>query len=187
MVASRNTVSDFLDRTLRNLDKVDKEVQADPHAFFEVTQLINSAIGMLIFPYEGALDHIPETPISDIIDVRDMPSVLHGEPGEVKTLRALFRKMRHSIAHFNVHFQNYNGQISGIYFWTYPATKAAEPDFVMYMPVDALKRSVVKAGKEVKSVLKNTQDFDRLEAVEKRLGKKLRFTNPNSIHPSSTH
>ena len=71
MVETRNGLLDFVRRTESNLKHI-KIIQAEDeknkskHRFFEITQLINSCIGLVIFPYERAFDYLPDIELKNI-------------------------------------------------------------------------------------------------------------------------
>ena len=62
-----DVIADFAKRTEANLQtirRLAKEGGATPA--FEVTQLVNSMLGLLVFPQQRYVDRIPETPITDL-------------------------------------------------------------------------------------------------------------------------
>ena len=71
MVETRNALLDFVRRTelnLKNLEFLqaqDEERDAQTR-FFEITQLINSCIGLVIFPYERAFDYLPNVELKNV-------------------------------------------------------------------------------------------------------------------------
>ncbi len=54
-------VRDFADRTRKNLDFIEAN-QPD----FEITQLVNSCLGLITFPRQVCFDNIPETPLNKL-------------------------------------------------------------------------------------------------------------------------
>ena len=60
-------VKDFAERTLINLDHMQKQQQAG-FPVFEVTQLVNSLLGLLVFPRENWINKIPMISIVDLVD-----------------------------------------------------------------------------------------------------------------------
>ena len=113
-------VSDFADRTRRNLEVIDR-LKDDPESdVFEVTQLINSMLGLLVFPRENFLDRIPEIPLAELKQrgwpqIREITTEESFDPPE--NLRELVRYLRNSIAHLNIEFRPENGVIRGITVW----------------------------------------------------------------------
>jgi hypothetical protein len=117
----RELVKDFAQRTKTNLetlrafqlDRPDKEV-------FEVTQLVNLLLGLLVFPEQEFITKIPETPIKELVETgRPVPQV-YGEFEQVENLKQLIRYLRNAVAHFNIKFtENERGQINGLIVWNY--------------------------------------------------------------------
>lgn len=116
-----NLVSDFAQRTKANLELVDREARrGKPGTAFEVTQLVNSMLGLLVFPQQRWFDRIPKTPMSELIDAGWPSITVYGEvPGN--DLRGLSRYLRNGITHFNIRFlTDDSGQISGLAIWNIP-------------------------------------------------------------------
>lgn len=184
MVESRNTVHDFIDRTNRNLKNVDRAVQCDPKAFFEVTQLINSAIGLLMFPNEVYLNQLPDTRVEDILNPEHLPKIIYGD-AKLGTLQDSVKKIRNALAHYNVEFTNKNNSIVGLYLWTFAHPKEKVPELVVYISIESLRaifeaasKAYIKATKTNKNI--NNQD-SQLDKLEKIIGKSLRITNPSAL------
>lgn len=175
MMQSRNTLVEFMHRTERNLRTADKIAERDPHGFFEVTQLVNSVIGMLIFPAEEALNSLSKGAQSKAV-ANAHPRILHGDPELFAEIGPALRKLRNSFAHFNIEFENQNNQISGLYAWSYPDPKASEPEWVAYISVEDL-RALLKQGCKMFEKADPKQSPSKLDALQKRLGKSLRIQN----------
>jgi hypothetical protein len=113
-------VKDFAQRTLRNLEYI--ENHAESGEVFEATQLINSMLGLLIFPQQEFYDSIPETSLADL-EKQGWPRIstsgdLTMLPKDAKTLKGLMRYLRNGIAHFNLEFlADESSQIYGIRIW----------------------------------------------------------------------
>jgi len=96
-------IKDFAERTKQNLDTIEK-LQKDGSEVFETTQLINSCLGLLIFPREEYLQKIPRMPLEKLEhEGWPIPRVTEGFK-QVSDLRELISFLRHSIAHFNIEF-----------------------------------------------------------------------------------
>lgn len=110
-------ILDFARRTRANLEFIEA-AEARGDRVFEVTQLANSLLGLLVFPREHYMDSIPNTPLSDLVE-QGWPTVrttLGQLPQE--TLRQLMRMLRNSIAHCNVEFvASEDSQIVGLKVW----------------------------------------------------------------------
>ena len=60
-----DVVADFAQRTRTNLRALER-LRAQGHEVFEVTQLINSMLGLLVFPREEFVGRIPRIPLADL-------------------------------------------------------------------------------------------------------------------------
>jgi hypothetical protein len=98
-----DVVRDFAERTRKNLKAIEC-LKANHQDVYEITQLINSMLGLLVFPREEYVDRIPETPIGDLRCIGwPIPRVRDGFP-QAPNLKELVRYLRNAIAHFNVEF-----------------------------------------------------------------------------------
>lgn len=96
-------VRDFAARTKENL-RVIEELHDQGKNVFEVTQLINSMVGLLVFPQQEYIDSIPSTPIDDLLrEGWPIPRV-RGKFEQVTDLNCLVRYLRNAIAHFHIEF-----------------------------------------------------------------------------------
>jgi hypothetical protein len=115
-----NVVKDFAERTKRNLDNIRKALQNESQAqVCEVTQLLNSMLGLLLFPPQQYFETIPKIPLSDL-EAKGWPKIKQSPdfPEKVSTLDRLMRYLRNAVAHFNMKFlTNDNHQISGVCVW----------------------------------------------------------------------
>jgi hypothetical protein len=99
----QNLVRDFAHRTcdnletLRNLQKTKPDVEV-----YEVTQLINSMLGLFIFPQQKYFNHIPETPLAELARQGWPIPKVEGNCLQVKDLRELVRYLRNAITHCNL-------------------------------------------------------------------------------------
>ena len=109
-------VKDFAQRTRRNLAIVRQASDSDNEAY-EVTQLINSMLGLLVFPQQEFIDQIPETPIFELkAEGWPIPKVRGGYP-QVQHLKGLIGYLRNGISHFNIRFISSHGEITGLIIW----------------------------------------------------------------------
>jgi hypothetical protein len=118
-----NVVRDFAERTRHNLEfiraalkKPDQEAAAHKQAeVYEVTQLINSMLGLLVFPQQEYFEAIPRTPLRDLV-AEGWPEldVTPGLPDQVDNLSDLMRYLRNAITHFNVKFLAPSGHLEGL-------------------------------------------------------------------------
>ncbi len=96
-------VRDFALRTRKNLEAIEA-LQSLDAGVFEVTQLINSMLGLLVFPQQEYVESIPKTPLEELRrDGWPIPRVT-GEFQQVTDLNQLVRYLRNAVAHFNIVF-----------------------------------------------------------------------------------
>jgi hypothetical protein len=101
-----DVIADFAKRTEANLQTI-RRLANDRGAMpaFEVTQLVNSMLGLLVFPQQRYLDRIPETPIDELENSGwPIPEVV-GRYDQVPNLRQLVRMLRNAITHCNLEFE----------------------------------------------------------------------------------
>lgn len=115
----QNLVKDFAHRTRRNLEVIEQTKAAQPDAdVYEVTQLINSMLGLLVFPQQAYYEAIPDTPLAELKESGWPVPDVTGKYPQASTLRELVRYMRNAIAHFNIEFLlDETSQIAGIKLW----------------------------------------------------------------------
>lgn len=120
-----DVIANFAKRTdanLRTIRQLAREGGVTPA--FEVTQLVNSMLGLLVFPQQQYLDRIPETPIADLASSGcPIPEVL-GDYPQVPNLRQLVRMLRNAITHYNLKFEpGVGNEIKALTVWnTEPRT-----------------------------------------------------------------
>ena len=114
-----NLIQDFAKRTLANLDLMRSLAQQHPEVqLYETTQLINSMLGLLIFPQQSLLAKVPEVPLADLERAGWPVPRVTGKFEQVKDLKALIRYLRNAISHCNVKFKaDKNEQIVGLVVW----------------------------------------------------------------------
>jgi len=110
----QHLVRDFAKRTRHNLEVIRKRCPAQGDEVYEVTQLINSMLGLLVLPKERYYESIPTTPLEQLRADGWPAPVLDGEFKSPKHLRDLVRLLRNSVAHFNVEFVAPTGEIKGV-------------------------------------------------------------------------
>lgn len=100
-----DVVGDFARRTVANLAAIRHIRHNGQHGpVYEVTQLVNSMLGLLVFPQQKYVDRIPETSLADLESQGwPVPRVIGAYP-QVANLRQLVRMLRNAIAHFNLKF-----------------------------------------------------------------------------------
>lgn len=111
-----NLVADFATRTRKNLDTI-KTLQKEGREAYEVTALINSMLGLLVFPQQSFMDAIPETSLSEVQAQGWPVPKVRGHFEQVATLRQMVNYLRNAIAHCNLQFLAPDGQIAGLVVW----------------------------------------------------------------------
>ena len=107
---------EFISRTEKNLRAIEKLSQ-EGESVYEVTQLINSLLGLLVYPRERFFETIPDITQETMINEGwPLPS---GENAQVSGLKELIRYMRNAVAHFNIEFITDKNEIEGIRFKNY--------------------------------------------------------------------
>lgn len=104
---------EFIARTQKNLRAIEclKEKGGE---VYEVTQLLNSMLGLLIFPKEIFSKKIQDKSW-DLMDKEGWP-LPSGDHAKVLGLKQLVRNMRNAVAHFNIELVNDGNEIIGIRF-----------------------------------------------------------------------
>ena len=126
----KELVDDFAKRTRINLNifrRIQKDHQEiieqyrkeDPQTdMYEVTQLINSLLGLLVFPREEFVGKIPYKTIKELIKEGWPIPRIKGHYTQANNLNQLVRYLRNAIAHCNVKFNSdKNKKITGLELW----------------------------------------------------------------------
>lgn len=110
-------VRSFAARTRINLEFIEKQQQLGQDVY-EVTQLINSLLGLLIFPQQRFLDAIPKTPLKEL-EAQGWPEIqITQGQSECQTLYDLVRYLRNGVAHCNIRFlADHKGELVGLTIW----------------------------------------------------------------------
>ena len=114
-------VKDFAQRTKNNLETL-RAIQAERPDIevFEVTQMVNSLLGLLVFPQQEYVNKIPATPIEELAASGWAVPEVDGEFEQVNDLKQLVQYLRNAIAHFNIKFtEDERGEINGLIVWNY--------------------------------------------------------------------
>jgi len=110
-------IRDFAGRTQKNLCAIER-LRADGQEVFETTQLVNSMLGLLVFPREQFIDQIPKTSLLELREAGWPVPIVPNEFSQVTDLRELTRYLRNAIAHFNIEFiADESGEITGLRVW----------------------------------------------------------------------
>ena len=114
----QNVIRDFAERTRKNLELVEDHAKRAPGTPFEFSQLVNSMLGLLVFPNERYHERIPEKPLSDLRELGWPVPVASRDLPDPPDLRSFVRYLRNAIAHFNIKFEaDGSGQLTGLTVW----------------------------------------------------------------------
>ena len=119
----QDVVKEFAERTRANLRAIEC-LKVGGFEVYETTQLVNSMLGLLVFPREEFVDQVPDTPLAHLVAAGwPRPKTSPNFP-EVTDLRQLIRYLRNAIAHFNVEFlSDVQQQVVGLRVWNTPPNR----------------------------------------------------------------
>ncbi len=109
-------VKDFTLRTKKNLSFI-KQALSEDKEVYEVTQLINSMLGLFVFPQQKFYNKIPKTPLSELEKSGWPVPRVKEKYIQAKDLKTLARYLRNGIAHFNLRFTESDGHVDGLIIW----------------------------------------------------------------------
>jgi hypothetical protein len=104
---TRNTTEGFARRVRKNLDFIIKK-RAEGEDVHEVTQLVTSLLGLIVFPWEdGALKHLESLCLSEL-EEEGWPrwNILLDEKGDTNTLGKLIWHLRNAASHRRLRFSS---------------------------------------------------------------------------------
>lgn len=107
---------EFISRTEKNLRAIEK-LSREGESVYEVTQLINSLLGLLVYPKENFFEEIPE--ITRETMIKQGWPLPDEEISQIQNLRELVKNMRNAVAHINIEFSANKNEIEGIRFKKY--------------------------------------------------------------------
>lgn len=117
MMEYQQIIRDFVKRTQQNMLYIEEALEEGAEVF-EVTHLVNSLLGLLVFPQQKYFDAIPRIPLSQL-ENEGWPCIkVVGDFEPASDLRELMRYLRNAIAHFIIEFVvDSAGQIVGLQVW----------------------------------------------------------------------
>lgn len=147
-----NLVIDFAERTEKNLEFVREALIADEDAdVFEVTQLTNSLLGLMVFPQQRFFQQISRTPLEDLTrDGWTLPSN-SGRYCPATDLHELLRHMRNSLTHCNIKFLDNDGVITGLKMWD-RRNRNSPIDWEAELTIDELDAFITKFIQLIKEI-----------------------------------
>lgn len=145
----KDLVRDFIERTLKNLERIEEALGEEKNVY-EVTQLINSLLGLIVLPKEKELNKIEDINLEDL-ESKGWPKLnINGNYGDENSLRGVIRHLRNAIAHFRVTLESKNGCLDSIIFED--NCKCKNTKFKCEMEIDSLKHFVKKFAEYMKTV-----------------------------------
>ncbi len=106
MVIDRNTVEVFIQRTRINL-KVIEDTYANSSKGHVVTQLVNSLLGIVVYPWEHqGLGQLKARPMTDIGPEGWPDQIVEVGKDKSKTVGQFIHRMRNAIAHGYIEFSS---------------------------------------------------------------------------------
>lgn len=142
--SDRNVALEFAKRTRKNLLFIEQSRQdgCDVH---EVTQLINSMLGLIVFPREEHFENkIMQLKLDDLVK-QGWPRINSTKgKAKCKTLGNLLRLLRNSMAHYNLKFSSdsRDGELVAITVKNFPyeGGKTSDvPDWIAEIPISDLR------------------------------------------------
>lgn len=130
-------VKDFVLRTKEN-------IRCGNHPY-EVTQLVNSLVGLLILPKERYYTNIQDNMIDAELLADIKTKITINNPRKHCSLKYIVRRMRNAIAHFNIvcKADKYTHKIDKIVFSDFDdGSNGRTPNFRISLPVDLVQRFV---------------------------------------------
>jgi hypothetical protein len=168
-------ICSIIKRTLFNLEFIEKH--KTQYGLFEVTQLLNSIAGVLVYPKESLIECVEKSNLTDEeCPVRGIsqPKVLYGKLNS-DTVHGLIHYLRNGFAHFNTDFEYEDKQIKGVYVWN---KEHGKTNWVAYMSISTLRHLIEDISNLFLEASKKTSDKSTpLEKVERELKKCLRITS----------
>ncbi|HBG59221.1 MAG TPA: HEPN family nuclease [Anaerolineaceae bacterium] len=141
---------EFIARTQKNLKAIECLKQKGGEVY-EVTQLLNSMLGLLIFPKEKLYKKIqPKNWDMMVKEGWPLPS---GDNAHVSNLKQLVRNMRNAVAHFNIELVNDGNEITGIRFGSFskPDSHREGPHWTGMYDIASLREFVNKLSEHLQS------------------------------------
>jgi hypothetical protein len=106
----QNIETDFIERTLELISQYDSMLyKYEFEKQFNHTLLINCLLGIIVFPKERAISFLPNEKITKEL-LKNMGVEHSSFNTDITELKSLIIALRHSIAHFDIHFVSENDE-----------------------------------------------------------------------------
>ena len=104
----KNLEIEFIARTLKILNQYNSILyKIDEHERYESTLLVNTLLGLIIFPKEKTISYLPKNRLNQEL-LNEMGIFNSKINDDLKSLKDLIIEIRHSVAHFNIEFKSDN-------------------------------------------------------------------------------
>nr|WP_275406952.1 HEPN family nuclease [Desulfovibrio sp. JC010] len=118
-------LQEYARRTRKNMDYVVASKVSYDRDVYEITQIINSLLGLVVFQYEDFNELIDDTPLAGL-DPRIWPECVRNFGPEGFSLRDFLFCFRNALAHSDIELIGNSGVIAGVKFglnncWKLPA------------------------------------------------------------------
>lgn len=142
---SKEFVKDIANRTKQNLEVYNGE--------YDVTQLINSAVGLIMIPHQRYYAKIDNSFISATTLQKLRNSIeqnTYPEDGSVIELRDIVKHIRNGIAHSAIYFESENSQLIRVKIedhrkkYTYKNTTKPAADFKIILNISELRAFMIE-------------------------------------------
>jgi HEPN pEK499 p136 len=121
-------ITDFAKRTLANLDLVKRAAAQENPDAFEVTQIWNSLLGLIVAPHELEVRRLPRRQLAQL-HADGWPAITTAGQLQSDTLRGLVGTLRNAVAHFNGEFHaSGSGEIQQVSMWNDATDDEGRPD-----------------------------------------------------------
>jgi len=151
MTEYKDTLKCFIKRTNCNLKTI-QNLSSNGEPPYEVTQLINSLLGLVVLPKEKLFREIPQTAFDDLRADGWPDSFL--QPSSRKelpdNLRSLSICLRNGVAHFRIETTEQGGNISGVTICDMEPKKDS-PHWKVHLTLDDLQCVIDRFGEVVKT------------------------------------
>lgn len=112
MIYKNFSVREVMDRTKSNLKFI--ENNKGDYDVFEVTQLVNSLLGLLVYPKEEQYNRIPQDSMQKAMEDDWPRSACKAKEGAADHLRDLVRRMRNAVVHFGIELKGEEEEIAHV-------------------------------------------------------------------------
>lgn len=139
-------IRDFADRTQKNLKFIENRAEQekrrpfDEKQVFETTQLINSMLGLLVFPVENYYEQIPSTRLRELENYGGFPRIQITKGQNLCTnFKQLVKRLRHGVAHCNLEFTANGSEITGLKVWNTDEADRSVKIWVIHLTLNDLR------------------------------------------------